>query len=532
MQNKFKSPIKKAQAGMGNNVLQGLAGIGNNLKKADPRIQQIKRQEAMLLPNISPLPTDFKGLMSSRPANENVQPTYGASQADAYKKKLEEGDAGFDYYKHYMTKGNGDEKFGAVVGNWIKNRRQKKEFKKLQEQDAENRYQAEQKAKIQSAVNKGLNIKRKEDADLVTKEFRNRNDNKWREIIIGDLNNPATQNVINKLDSNGNVPGTNVTPAQTIADKTESVTPQAIASANAPLKSSVNKNNKLIAEQNKINKKLQNMPKMGEKPKNTAVERLQEKTKYGFTPAPGYVPNQGVFGRTTREQEDVTSGILGTAAAFAPFGKAFRAIGGLFKGGSKAAPVVAKQVTKQLPAGSAVKQLPAGKPIKVAKDVYQKAAQATKGTPAPTGVRPPLPNMTPKVLPGRTSGNLPSKVQTSVAKNTGTSVKNTTTNATTNANKRLASPGLPGKGGSTTNSTANTVRNTVSNLPKDGKKAARILQDKIVAARAAKDRASVQRYMKELKEIITKYPDAMQSFQAGGSTSMRSNLFNYYYNNM
>jgi hypothetical protein len=343
MQNKFKSPIKKAQ--IGGMTLPNLGQLPSNLKKAAPRIEQIQREKAMLLPGVTPLPTDFKGVVSMKPANENVQPTYAASQAGAFKEKIEKGDPAFDYYQHYMTKGNGDQMMGAILGNWIKSRRNKKEFNRLNEIDNKNRAEAEQRAKMQSAINKGLNVKRTEDATLVTKQFRDKND-KIKEVIIGDMNKPAIQTAVSKLDDKGNVPGTNVTPAQTIASKSEPVvTPQAISSANAPLKSTIKKNNQAIKTGNDITNRLKNQPKSTQP--QTAVDRLKEKTKYGFTPAPGYVPNQGVFGRTTPQSEAGTRVVLGAAAGFAPFGKIFSGIKGLFSGASKAAPTVAKQVQKR-----------------------------------------------------------------------------------------------------------------------------------------------------------------------------------------
>lgn len=370
MQNKFKSPIKKAQAGMGNNVLQGLAGIGNNLKKADPRIQQIKRQEAMLLPNISPLPTDFKGLMSSRPANENVQPTYGESQAEAFKDKIEKGNEAFDYYQHYMTKGNGDQMMGAILGNWIKSRRNKKEFNRLNEIDNKNRAEAEQRAKMQSAINKGLNVKRTEDATLVTKQFRDKND-KIKEVIIGDMNKPAIQTAVSKLDDKGNIHGTNVTPAQTIANKSEpaatynpSTKRSSRSGSSSKFKSPVAKNNYNNVSGEVVDYlKSQGLEVNGENVdavlnkktpsvQKTAVEKLKEKTKYGFTPAPGYVPNQGVLGRTTPKSEAATRTVVGTLASFAPFG----VLKGLFKGTSKAASTIAKSAAEA--AGTAAKVTP------------------------------------------------------------------------------------------------------------------------------------------------------------------------------
>jgi hypothetical protein len=355
MQNKFKSPIKKAQ--IGGMTLPNLGQLPSNLKKAAPRIEQIQREKAMLLPGVTPLPTDFKGVVSMKPANENVQPTYAASQAGAFKEKIEKGDPAFDYYQHYMTKGNGDQMMGAILGNWIKSRRNKKEFNRLNEIDNKNRAEAEQRAKMQSAINKGLNVKRTEDATLVTKQFRDKND-KIKEVIIGDMNKPAIQTAVSKLDDKGNVPGTNVTPAQTIASKSEPVvTPQAISSANAPLKSTIKKNNQAIKTGNDITNRLKNQPKSTQP--QTAVDRLKEKTKYGFTPAPGYVPNQGVFGRTTPESEAGTRVVLGTAATFAPFGKIFSGIKGLFSGASKAAPTVAKQVAKKIaqPAAKAAEKV-------------------------------------------------------------------------------------------------------------------------------------------------------------------------------
>jgi hypothetical protein len=219
MQNKFKSPIKKAQ--IGGMTLPNLGQLPSNLKKAAPRIEQIQREKAMLLPGVTPLPTDFKGVVSMKPANENVQPTYAASQAGAFKEKIEKGDPAFDYYQHYMTKGNGDQMMGAILGNWIKSRRNKKEFNRLNEIDNKNRAEAEQRAKMQSAINKGLNVKRTEDATLVTKQFRDKND-KIKEVIIGDMNKPAIQTAVSKLDDKGNIPGTNVTPANTVGAKANS----------------------------------------------------------------------------------------------------------------------------------------------------------------------------------------------------------------------------------------------------------------------------------------------------------------------
>lgn len=511
MQNKFKSPIKKAQAGMSQIAMQRLPELPNNLKKAAPRIAQIQREKSMTLPGISPLPGSIAPVVIQKPVNENVQPTYAASQADAYKKKLEEGDDGFDYYKHYMTKGNGDQKMGAIIGNWIKSRREKKEFKKLQEQDAENRAQAEQRAKMQSALNKGLNVKRANDAAVVTKEFRDKND-KIREVIIGDMNKPAIQSVVNKLDGNGNVPGTNVTPAQTVASKSEPiVTKQNITDANAPLKSTINKNNSRIKTGNDITKRLQNQPKPTKQ--KTAVERLNERTKYGFTPAPGYVPNQGVFGRTTPESEAGTRAVLGTAAMFAPFGKIASSIKGLFKSTPAAAKVI-----KQLPAGNTVKQLPAGKPIRVAKDVYEKAARAGQKT---TSVSKPAPQSVTKALPtGKTPSNVYGKPTTKGPNLPNMQPKSLPQNASPGPASTVKPPVATTAAKAIPKKSTTVIQNTVSKF-----------RSKIKDARAAGDKAGVQKAMKEYQDFKNKYP-AANKFQSGGSTNMRNNLFSHYYNNM
>lgn len=219
---KFKGKVIKAQAGMTSPEQLGmfsekLKGINKTL----PRIAQMKREQSMLLPSAPILPTDFKGLVPKR-ENENVQPTAVQSEVDKYnEKKNKAKEGGFDYYQHYMTKGNGDEAAGAIIGNWWKNRKEKKELKKLEAMDAAAKDLAEKRATMQSAINKGLNVKRKNDSDLITKDFRDKN-NKIREVIIGDMNKPAIQSVVNKLDDKGNIPGTNVTPAKTIANKANS----------------------------------------------------------------------------------------------------------------------------------------------------------------------------------------------------------------------------------------------------------------------------------------------------------------------
>lgn len=537
MQNKFKSPIKKAQ--IGGMMLPDFSQLPVNLKKAAPRIAQIQREKSMLLPDITPLPTDFKGVVSMKPANENVQPTYAASQAEAFKDKIEKGDEAFDYYQHYMTKGNGDQMMGAILGNWIKSRRNKKEFNRLNEIDNKNRAEAEQRAKMQSAINKGLNVKRTEDATLVTKQFRDKND-KIKEVIIGDMNKPAIQTAVSKLDDKGNIPGTNVTPAQTIANKSEpaatynpSTKRSSRSGSSSKFKSPVAKNNYNNVSGEVVDYlKSQGLEVNGENVdavlnkktpsvQKTAVDRLKEKTKYGFTPAPGYVPNQGVFGRTTPESEAGTRAVLGTTAGFAPFGKIFSGIKGLFSGASKAAPVIAKQAAKQLPAGNVVKQLPAGKPIRVAKDVYQKAANAAKSTstakPATQSVAKPVT----KALPvGKTPSNVYGKPTPK------------SPNLPNMQPKRIPQNASPGSA-----TTAKPQVNTTAAkaIPKKSEAAIQNTVAKfrstIKSARATGDKAKVQKAMKEYQDFKNKYP-AANKFQSGGSTNMRENLFNHYYNNM
>ena len=152
---------------------------------------------------------------------ENVKPAYGKSLVDAYKDELKAKEEGFDYYKHYMTKGNNNEAFGAFIGRAIGNKREKNKLAKLQDQQDKLDDVAEQKASMQSALNKGLNAYRDKQGDQIAAQFRDKNGN-LKEVAVGNTANPATRNFVEKLDENGTVPGTDVTPANTVASKANS----------------------------------------------------------------------------------------------------------------------------------------------------------------------------------------------------------------------------------------------------------------------------------------------------------------------